>query len=51
MKLIDLQFTPLNIVDQIGKQFDEIPKGKRSGLLNFFIERKLNNLIDSIGEF
>ena len=51
MKLIDLQFTPLDIVDQIGKQFDEIPKGKRSGLLNFFIERKLNNLIQDIGEF
>ena len=51
MKLIDLQYTPSNIVDQIGEQFDEIPKGKRSGLLNFFIERKLNNLIQDIGEF
>ena len=51
MKLIDLQYTPSNIVDQIGKQYDEIPKGKRSGLLNFFIERKLNNLIENIGEF
>jgi 5'-3' exonuclease len=51
MKLIDLQYTPSNIVDQIGKQYDEIPKGKRSGLLNYFIERKLNNLIQDIGEF
>ena len=51
MKLIDLQYTPSNIADQVGKQFNEVPKGKRSGLLNFFIERKLNNLIDSIGEF
>lgn len=51
MKLIDLQYTPSNIVDQVGKQYDEIPKGKRSGLLNFFIERKLNNLIQDIGEF
>ena len=51
MKLIDLQYTPSNIVDQIGKQYDEIPKGNRSGLLNYFIERKLNNLIESIGEF
>ena len=51
MKLIDLQFTPLNIIDQVVKQFGEIPKGKRSGLLNFFIERKLNNLIQDIGEF
>ena len=51
MKLIDLQFTPLNIVDQINRQFDAIPQGKRSNLLNFFIERKLNNLIQDIGEF
>ena len=51
MKLIDLQYTPSNIVTQVGMQFNEIPKGKRSGLLNFFIERKLNNLIQDIGEF
>ena len=51
MKLIDLQYTPSNIVDQVGKQFNEVPKGKRSGLLNYFIERKLNNLIENIGEF
>ena len=51
MKLIDLQYTPSNIADQIGKQFNEIPKGKRSDLLNYFIERKLNNLIENIGEF
>jgi 5'-3' exonuclease len=51
MKLIDLQYTPSNIANQVGKQFNEVPKGKRSGLLNFFIERKLNNLIESIGEF
>ena len=51
MKLIDLQYTPSNIVDQVCKQFNEVPKGKRSGLLNFFIERKVNNLIQDIGEF
>ena len=51
MKLIDLQYTPSNIANQVGKQFNEVPKGKRSGLLNYFIERKLNNLIESIGEF
>ena len=51
MKLIDLQYTPSNIADQVGMQFNEVPKGKRSGLLNFFIERKLNNLIQDIGEF
>ena len=51
MKLIDLQYTPLDIVDKIKQQFNEKPQGKRSGLLNFFVERKLNNLIQDIGEF
>jgi len=51
MKLIDLQYTPSNIANQVDEQFNEDPKGKRSGLLNFFIERKLNNLIQDIGEF
>ena len=51
MKLIDLQYTPLDIISNIKKQFNEKPQGKRSGLLNFFVERKLNNLIQDIGEF
>ena len=51
MKLIDLQYTPLDIVGKIKQQFNETPQGKRSGLLNYFIERKLNNLIQDIGEF
>jgi len=51
MKLIDLQYTPLDIVGKIKQQFNEKPKGERSGLLNYFIERKLNNLIQDIGEF
>ena len=51
MKLIDLQYTPLNIVDRIKQQFNVVPQGKRSGLLNYFVERKLNNLIQDIGEF
>jgi len=51
MKLIDLRYTPSNIANQVGKQFNEVPKGKRSDLLNYFIERKLNNLIQDIGEF
>ena len=51
VKLIDLQYTPLDIVDKIKQQFNEIPQGKRSGLLNYFVERKLNNLIQDIGEF
>jgi 5'-3' exonuclease len=51
MKLIDLRYTPSNIVAQVGSQFRQVPKGKRSNLLNYFIERKLNNLIQDIGEF
>jgi len=36
MKLIDLQYTPSYIADQINMQYNELPKGKQSGLLNFF---------------
>ena len=36
MKLIDLQYTPSYIADQINMQYNELPKGKQSDLLNFF---------------
>ena len=36
MKLIDLQYTPSYIADQISMQYNELPKGKQSDLLNFF---------------
>jgi len=50
--LIDLQFTPSEIKSQVLDQFlanDE--RISRPGLFNFFVSRKLNNLIENISEF
>ena len=50
-KLIDLKETPKELVDKIWTEYLEEPKGERRNLLNFFIEKKLNNLIETIGDF
>ena len=50
-KLIDLNETPSSLCEQIWKEYQKEPEGQRRDLLNFFIEKKLNNLIESIGEF
>jgi len=50
-KLIDLNETPSNLCEQIWEEYQKEPEGQRRDLLNFFIEKKLNNLIESIGEF
>ena len=50
-KLIDLTETPKEIESDIMYQYNQDQEGGRKGLLNFFIEKKLNNLIETIGEF
>ena len=50
-KLIDLIETPKELVDKIWEEYSLEPKGERRNLLNFFIEKKLNNLIETIGDF
>ena len=50
-KLIDLNETPSSLCEQIWEEYQKEPEGQRKDLLNFFIEKKLNNLIESIGEF
>ena len=49
--LIDLNKTPKELVDKIWEEYSLEPKGERRNLLNFFIEKKLNNLIETIGDF
>ena len=50
-KLIDLNETPSNLCEQIWNEYQKEPEGQRRDLLNFFVEKKLNNLIETIGEF
>ena len=48
--LIDLSFTPSEIKDQVLEQFNQDP-GDRSNLFNYFVKRRLNNLVENISEF
>jgi len=50
-KLIDLNETPPSLCEQIWEEYQKEPQGKRRDLLNFFVEKRLNNLIETIGDF
>ena len=50
-KLIDLDQSPKELFLQIIKEYNEAPEGDRSKLLNYFIQKRLNNLTESIGDF
>ena len=50
-KLIDLNETPPTLCNEIWDEYQKEPVGQRRDLLNFFVEKKLNNLIETIGEF
>ena len=49
--LIDLSKIPDDIRDKILREFKDAQTGDRSMLFNYFVEKKLNNLIQSIGDF
>jgi len=49
--LIDLTNIPNELKDKIINTYDTVPVASRSGLLNYFIEKKLKNLMDVIEEF
>ena len=49
--LIDLDKIPNDIRDAILREFKNAQTGDRSKLFNYFVEKKLNNLIQSIGDF
>ena len=48
--LIDLQYTPSEINEQVLDQFNSQNKD-RGKLFNYFVKKKLNNLIENISEF
>ena len=49
--LIDLNKIPDDIRNEILREFKDTQTGDRSKLFNYFVEHKLNNLIQSIGDF
>lgn len=49
--LIDLSFIPKDIKEKIINNFEDAKPAPRQQLFNYFIEKKLMNLMDSIGDF
>jgi hypothetical protein len=49
--LVDLEFTPKNIQENIINEYDNVVVPNRQKLLNYFIEKKLKNLFEVIQEF
>lgn len=50
-KLIDLRYTPLEVRERIRKEFDSQAGKGRAKLFNYFVEKKLKNLLSDIGDF
>jgi hypothetical protein len=49
--LIDLTCIPMEVKERIIKAYEETTVAPRSKLLNYFISKKLTNLIDVIGDY
>jgi len=49
--LIDLDCIPSDLKDRILVEYRKEPKGNRAGLLNYFISRRLRNLMNDISDF
>ena len=50
-KLIDLTESPNELFIECIQAYNDAPEGDRSKLLNYFIKNRLNELMDSIGDF
>ena len=49
--LIDLSKIPEDISINIVEEYDSVLTAKRSELFNYFVEKKLTDLIDRLGEY
>ena len=50
-QLIDLNYIPKEIEDNINREFDNVEVATRDKILGYFINKKLKTLIESIDEF
>jgi hypothetical protein len=50
-KLIDLKESPDELFTKILDEWHSTPEGDRSKLLNYFTQKRLRSLVESIGEF
>jgi hypothetical protein len=51
LQLIDLSKTPPEVFTDCIRAYHDAPDGNRSKLLNYFTQKRLKNLTESIGEF
>ena len=49
--LIDLSKIPDDVKEEINKEYNRATVGERNQLLNYFIEKRLTQLIDNVGDF
>ena len=50
-RLVDLSLVPEDIKETIKQEYNIPPINHRAGLFNYFVEKKLKNLIENIGDF
>jgi len=50
-RLIDLGKIPTDIMKSVNKEFNEVKIADRSKLFNYFLDNKLDKLMDTIGDF
>ena len=50
-KLVDLDYTPEDIKNNITKAYENAPTGTKQKLMNYFIEKRLRNLISDMDDF
>ena len=50
-RLIDLGKIPTDIMRDVNKEFNEVKIADRSKLFNYFLDNKLDKLMDTIGDF
>jgi len=49
--LVDLDYIPETLKEQIVRAYDVPKSGSRQKMLNYFIDNRLKNLIECIDEF
>jgi hypothetical protein len=50
-QLVDLDFIPQNIQDQVIEVFDNYKLNERSKIFNYFIKNKMKNMMEVISDF
>ena len=51
-KLVDFNYIPEEIVDQIQKEYDELkPNGDKMTIMNYLMENRCRNLLDELEDF